>query len=329
MDEILQIYQHIIIAKYKLPRVLYTYGMDKFFEQLFDTILKTNIWEHFKNNVKEVDLSLEVLEKIIDIRYEWANSSYETAEDGCAEGLINFSRYSRYIILIFIFLFSFKGQKNYFHNLMLFMRKLCKLYTIYSIRYQRAIGEIHTFTYDLIDEIIKENNDNVIDFITKKIGTLEDHKNWYDIEEKLNGNIATNKKLKDIVCRLSAMLHENYHSKSRTEIDKITRNIFDSNIISIDMEHIQSYNDKNINKRDKIWDTWGDDINSIGNLMVLESEINKSIQNRPYSEKRDRYCDSVFKAVKHQRDEYEKWNINNCKKRKGDEVKKILDYLFE
>lgn len=327
INEILQIYQYIIIAKYKLPRVLYTYGTDTFFEQLFDTILKTNVWEHFKNKIKRIDLSLEILEKIINIRYEWANSEYETVEDACAEGLISYSRYSRYIVLIFIYLFSFYDQDNYFHNLMLFMHKISKVYTIFSIRYQKVIGEIHTFTYDLIEKILSGNNDKVMNFISKKIGTLEDHKYSYDIEDILNGDIVYNKKLKDIVCRLSAMLHENYHSISKEDIEQINDNIFNGNI-SIDIEHIQSYKDENDSKREEIWNIWGNDLNSIGNLMILEYDINRSIQNSPYSTKIKKYPDSIFQVVHDQLKKYKTWDLSNCKKRKKYEVKLILNYLF-
>ena len=330
MDEILQIYQFILIAKYKLPRTLYTYGKDTFFEQLFDTILKINTWEHFKSNAKKIDLSLEALEKIIEIRYEWENSSYETAEDACAEGLIDYSRYSRYTILKYIYLFSFKGQDDYFHNLMAFMRKLSKLYTIYTIRYQKVIGEIHTITYDLIGKILSGNNDSVMKFITKKIGTLNDHKDsggWYDLEELLNGGILYNKKIKDIVCRLSAMLHEKYTSTQQEEIHEINGKLFHGNV-SIDIEHIQSSNDENDNIREDIQALWGDDIDCIGNLMVLESDINRSISNKPYLKKIIKYDDSVFCVVKNQKKKYKKWDHEDCKKRKEDEVKAILKYLF-
>jgi uncharacterized protein with ParB-like and HNH nuclease domain len=327
MDEILQIYQNIIIAKYKLPRVLYTFGTDTFFEQLFDTILKTNIWDHFKNNVKKIDLSLKELEKIIDIRYEWQNSSYKTVEDACADSLISYSRYSRYSILIFIFLYSFKEENDHFHNLMIFLHKICKLYVIYTIRFQKAINEIHTFTYDLIDKILSGNYDRVMNLIIKKIGTLEDHKGGNDIEEILNGNIVYNKKLKDIVCRLSAMLHENYHSNKQEIIEGIQNKLFNGNI-QIDIEHIQSYNDEDNNKRDDIWNEWGDDINSIGNLMILEYDINRSIQNSPYSGKVKKYSTSIFEVVQYQSNRYNSWNKNDCQERKQKEVEAILKYLF-
>jgi len=330
IDEILRIYQYIIISKYKLPRDLYKYGNNTFFEQLFDTILKTNVWEHFKNNSDKVDLSLETLEKIINIRYEWNDTLYETLEDGCADSLIYHSRYGRYSIIMNIFLFCFKDQNNYLHKLMLFNRKLCKLYSIYSIRYQKAINEIHTFTYDLIDIIFSGNFENVMKCITEKIGKPEDHKYWFDekwyyLEDILSGNIVNNSKLKYIVCWISSMLHENISSKNNETINKVFKNLFESNI---DIEHIQSYHDENDNKRNDIWDLWGDNINSIGNLMVLESDINRSIKNKPYNKKIKRYAESCFKVVKDQTKNYPEWDLESCVKRKKYEVNKILNYLF-
>lgn len=327
IDEILQIYQYIIIAKCKLPRTLYTYGTDTFFEQLFDSVLNTNTWEHFKKNTRRLNLSLETLEQIINIRYEWAKSSYETVEDGCAENLIAYSRYSRHLILIFIFLFAFKGQKDYFHNLMQFLHKLSKLYTIYSIRFQKKIGEIDTFTYDLIEKILNANYEKVMSFLTEKIGKLNDHKGWYDLEEILNGNIVYNNKLKNIICRLSAMLHEDYKSKKEEKINEINDNIFNGNVY-IDIEHIQSYLDKNLKEREKILNEWGDDINSIGNLMILEYDINRSLQNKDYNIKKTKYKESVFQVVQDQIINYKSWTLKDCKKRKKEEVQKILSYLF-
>jgi uncharacterized protein with ParB-like and HNH nuclease domain len=322
--EILTIYRYIIISEFELSRDLYASATETFFDQLFDTLLKINIWEHFKKNIEKVDLSLETLEKIINIRYEWENPPYETVEDGCADSLIDLSRYSRYHILKYVFLFYFKGQDNYFHNLMLFIRKLSKLYSIYSIRYNRTIYEIDGFTYDLINEMVSRNYENVMNCIIKKIGKPEVHRNWYDywyyLEDKLNGDIVYNPKLKNIVCRLSAMLHEDIFSKNKEKIEKVKGNLFRD--VYIDIEHIQSYQDENENKRNDIKEKWGDDINSIGNLMVLEYDINRSISNKPYVKKIIGYADSCFKVVHDQINNYHTWDLDDCKKRKEYEVKK-------
>jgi uncharacterized protein with ParB-like and HNH nuclease domain len=326
MMDTLKIYQHILIAKHKLPRVLYTYGTDTFFEQLFDTILKTNIWEHFKDNVTDVDLSLDDIKKIITIQYEYNNTSWETGEDACAMNFIYWSRYSRYSMLVFVFLYCFKDKKDCFHNMLQFMKQLSKVYTIYTIRFQKVVGEIHTFTYDLIEKILSENYEDIMNFVNGQIGTIENHKGWGDIEDILNGNITKNKRLKDIVCRLSAMLYEKYHTKSQKEIEIIDKKLFGE--VFIDIEHIQASLDKDGKKREAIWEEWGDDLDSIGNLMVLEYDINRSIGNDIYADKIKRYSESVFNVVKEQPTLYSRWDLKNCQKRKEQEVEKILNYLF-
>src|SRR5690606_31728471 len=143
---ILGIYQNILIAKYNLPVTLYSYGTDTFFERLFDTIFKINQWEHFKNNVKNIDLSIEDIERIIQVRYEWENNGYQTCEDACAMNFIWWSRYSRYWTLTFVFLYKFKDEDDYWNKMLLFTRQLSKLYIIYSIRFLKAINEVHSFT---------------------------------------------------------------------------------------------------------------------------------------------------------------------------------------
>lgn len=109
---ILSIYQYILIAKYDLPVALYYYATDTFFERLFDTIFNINQWEHFKNNLENVELSIKDIKQIIDVRYEWEkhwkNKTNQTAEDICSIHLIWWSRYSRYWILTFVFLLDLK-----------------------------------------------------------------------------------------------------------------------------------------------------------------------------------------------------------------------------
>lgn len=322
---ILGIYQNILIAKYNLPVTLYSYGTDTFFERLFDTIFKINQWEHFKNNVKNIDLSIEDIERIIQVRYEWENNGYKTCEDACAMNFIWWSRYSRYWTLTFVFLYKFKDEDDYWNKMLLFTRQLSKLYIIYSIRFLKAINEVHSFTYSLIKKIIDSSFEEVMSLLNNKIGKLDNHKGWGDFEHALKGDITYNAKIKNIICRLSAMLEENYKTSDESQIEKIRKSIFET---AIDIEHIQSYHDSNGDKREDIWSEWQGNINSIGNLMVLEQEINRSISNNPYELKIVRYPESNFSIVKNQPVQYMNWDLEKCLARKEKETQKILDYIF-
>jgi hypothetical protein len=162
--------------------------------------------------------------------------------------------------------------------------------------------------------------------LNNKIGKLENHKGWGDFENAINGDIVYNAKIKNILCRLSAMLEEDYLTSDENQIEIIRKSIFET---EIDIEHIQAYHDSNGDKREDIWKEWKENINSIGNLMILEQEINRSISNNPYEGKIKRYSDSNFSIVKKQPVQYIHWNLEKCMIRKKKETDKILNYIFD
>lgn len=319
---ILGIYQSVIIAKYQLPITLHNYGSDTFFERLFDTILNVNQWEHFKNNVSNVDLSIEDLDKIIDARYMWEDNWYKTAEDACSYKLIATSRYGKYCDDIPVLLIFKLQEVN--DDVFTLVKKLSKLYFAYSIRYLRSVYEMHRFTYSLISLIINNTYQELINEIDKKLEDIKEHKEWW-ILNPLNSEIAYNSILKNQICRLSAMLEEDYSSNNKEQITSLVKLLFES---PIDIEHIQSYHDSNGDKREEIWNQWADDLNSIGNLVVLEQGINRSISNGIYDYKTKSYVLSNFQIVKNQAANYSDWTLENCKQRKTKEINKILNYLF-
>ena len=328
INDILSIYQYIIVAKYNLPVVLYHYGTDRFFEELFDTIFKITEREHFKNNVKKVDLSLDDIERIIEIRVNWEKNWRKkdnfTAEDVCSIYFIWWSRYSKYWLLTFVFLFKY----NDWDKMLIFNRQLNRLFFIYSVRFQRLKSDIYYGAMQsVVETVVNKTFDETLSLINQYIGDeTTNNPNWYDLNWFISENLVENNKRKNLICRMSAMLEENYTTTNVEEINKIQVNLWGS---SIDIEHIQSYLDSNGDKREEILKDWGDDINSLGNLMVLEENINRSIGNKPYDQKLPRYKESIYKIVRLQVNDYPLWNINKCKERKRQEMRKILNYLFE
>jgi uncharacterized protein with ParB-like and HNH nuclease domain len=325
IHEILGIYQYILIAKYNLPIILYSYGTDIFFERLFETIFNINQWEYFKKNINKVELSIEDIEKIIQVRYEWEINGYKTCEDVCTMNFIWLSRYNKYWVLTFVFLYSFKKDEDYRNKMLFFTKQLSKLYILYSIRFLKAINEIHNFTFLLIKKIINNSFEEVMLTLKNKIGKLENHKGIGDLEYILNGDITYNPKIKNIICRLSAMLEEDYKTTNEEKTKLICSSLFDT---AIDIEHIQSYHDNKDENREDIWNEWQENINSIGNLMVLEQEINRSLSNNEYDKKINKYFKSNFTIVNKQPIHYSNWDLEKCLLRKQKEVNKILNYLF-
>lgn len=224
-------------------------------------------------------------------------------------------------------MFRFKDDESRDEKMFQFTRQLSKLYSLYSVLFLKAIGDIHTFTYSLTKAIINEPFVKIIELINNKISSPAVYRgdSKQVLINDLNGGIVYNAKIKNILCRLSAMLEENYTSKNQNEIKDIRAKVF---YIAIDIEHIQSYNDSNGEKRQDILDEWKEDINSIGNLMVLEQTLNRSISNNPYEFKITRYPESNFQIVKNQVSTFKSWSLEQCKLKKQNETEKIVKYIF-
>lgn len=331
ISSILHIYQFHLIAKYKLPTTLYSVGTDRFFDRLFETLFNINKWEHFRNNVEDgkLQLKLEEINSLIDIRFEWDNKwrsgDYGSAENASMLRLWWWSRYGRFWNLIFVFLHKHKDDEKRYKKLYAFSNSLTKLYLLYSIYYQKSVTEINSrFSSTLINKIVNDDYEKVMEFIESKFSK----KNRYGTTFKqiISGNILYSSKVKNILCRLSAMLEENYKTLDFKEIQDIRTKLFDN---PIDIEHIQSYNDENKVERPKIKSEWGETLNSIGNLVVLESELNKKISNNE-SKKLINYKKSEFEIVKTKLvSDYNNWDLIKCEMRKEKEVEKIFIYIFE
>lgn len=338
IDTILDIYKYVLVSKFDLNKVLYFYNADRFFEELFDALLINKYSENFKNiKYKKINLEISDLEKIIDSKYtlhsyfyiieldENQNKvpkiNYPTAEDGCVAHFIDWSRYSRYSILTNVFLYTYHNQLNYLEKLLVFRKQICKIFIIFSIRYQKLKNDIYyTFMYEILSALIHKPFNELMEIINNQIIQLEVHKHWY-IEEILSTDINYNAKLKNIVCRLSAMLEEDYTSADNSICERL---FYDD----IDIEHIQS--NEPIDDEDYIKvNNFGDSLlNSIGNLVILESNINRSIKNKKFSTtKKAEYLNSSHKIVRILGMNSD-WDKDLCKKRKTLEIKKIQDYLF-
>jgi hypothetical protein len=137
------------------------------------------------------------------------------------------------------------------------------------------------------------------------------------IERLLVGNIFYNAKKKVLLCRLSAMLEEDNLIEAKTKL-------FNT---SFDIEHIQAYNHQDENQREVIWKEWGQNINSIGNLVMFESSKNRSVSNKDFSEKKKQYGNSEYKIIKKLSGK-ESWELKDCLERQETETQKLVGYLF-
>jgi uncharacterized protein with ParB-like and HNH nuclease domain len=261
IQEVLRIYQFYLIGKYDLPNPLYGFATDTFYERLFETIFKINTnWPNFQKTSNLI-LELGVIDGLIDarfLRYElWLNMQ---AEEKMYQYLWGRSRYNNRKILMDVYLYE-NGENGFTE----FVKNIVKTFLEYSLYYDRVVNEIRNgFTKYIINCILNK--------APVKRKQLEE-KDKKRLNDRLNGEVFHLTTAKNILCRLSASLEVLYKYTSGDCIREIDY-IFTE---KMDIEHIQSQTDK---EKDISNNEWGNGAkNKLGNLVLLERNINISISN--------------------------------------------------
>ena len=277
MPHILGIYQFYLIGVYDLPKELYRYSYSRFSEEFFDTAFGLQKEGHFKDKTDRIELRLEDIESLIESRYDWEanwwSKAYYTEEDVCMSHMMWGSRYSTFWRIIVLYNLQLRKtditEPERWARVLRFNSNLSRLYFAYSIVYARAVNHVRSKTYKL-SLLISEGD---LDETDRELSIMLNNVDLYNrVEKRLAGEITDNAKAKNMICRLSAMLEEDYKAEAvqdehyRSKLERILYNPDQP----IDIEHIQSYHHEDEAIRESIWEEWKGDINSIGNLTVLE-----------------------------------------------------------
>lgn len=315
---ILRYYQYFLIAKYKLPRVLYRFSVEKFYDNLFETLLGVREWEHFtKAKENKVEISDHEISKMIDVVYEWDEycKKLEIKEKIFNRRIISWTRYSQYVNIAYLMLFMGRS-KDEIDNL---LSLLSKLFIIYSLAYAKAVNEIHSLMYDIREYIV--DNKSAEEFV------IQDKIDKFSADTLTNmlgaeiANMSTPVN-KNLICRLSEFLL--WKEDNEQTADFMVKMLFET---KVDIEHIHANaNNEECSGIDSSLQ------NSIGNLMLLEYDINRSIKAMPFDKKKERYKGykgnkgSDFLTVE-EVSKKEKWDKDAIEGRKNEQVKQIKDFL--
>jgi len=322
MGEIRSIYKNYLISKYKLSTALYSKSTDTFFDELFDVLLNVQNHQDMKD-LKGLELSLDDITRIGKVEYLWNSSDYHSYDEFISYKIIKHSRYSRYTDIAYQILLQNEAltDDERINQVYEIFHELSRLFFCWSIMYAKAVNEIHTFMYGLYRDIanFETEQSNILDKIKTKVNRNNNNDSF---KNKYIGQvIANNRTWKDLICSLSAYLDE---IDNNTTLEDFI-NKFEN---SIDIEHIHASANK-----EECSDIEYDLQNSIGNLMVLEYNINRSIGKLPFNEKKERsgkklcYKDSIFATVK-KISESADWGIEEIKQRKESEINRISKFLF-
>ena len=293
ISQVRQIYQQYLISKYDLNTSLYEMNTDRFFDELFDVLLNVMPHKDMKN-INGLELSLEELNRIIDCIYFWEKfGNFRNSNDLITYKIILDSRYSKYVNSIYLLLLSTE-DKTSSERIDSVMHKVMKALANKDFQHTKSL---------IAEKLISVTPE----YLSKEIGK----------------NIIEKPCWKSLICTLSEYLEEIDCGKSLKDVSSL---LFDG--CSYDIEHIHANaNDSECTDIDY------DLQNSIGNLMLLEYDINRSIGCRPFNEKKDRnngeksYKDSRLATVNRIR-KFEYWTVKEIELRREIEVKRISDFLL-
>lgn len=332
IQEILGVYQKILIGRHGLPNALTRVSTETFYERLFDSLLKIKAWDGYKN-VAPLDrdkngrrmLHLDDLNQLVAFRlradHDWHTPGAIDWETRLARYLIKWSRYSSYWVLPLVVDYCYAEEISADRRLRNdFVQALAKLCVVYSVINAKQINEIHTFFANLCSKMFDQRDGTQKATLQVIIQTI--HTKFAErrqaFESELSGHLAAYATAKNLVCRLLEALHA-------PSIDGL-ETIFSG---GYDIEHIQAYNDQDLNQREEIWQTWGTVLNSIGNLMLLEFDVNRSISNKPFSFKRVHYQQSCFGIAREVASSPGgEWTVSSARRKLAQDTQNLSQFLF-
>lgn len=318
MRDILDIYKQCIVARYKLGWGMLSQSNEAFFDEIFGKnepepkaeILK---FEEFK---KIVDIYLGLSEEKKDIE----------SENSFSSDVIWGTRYGRYWTLPYVAAY-FNG-KDYEKALDTAMT-VAKYLIVCSVNFDKAINPVQTFMCNTVLPAIGRN-ESIEDEIKGVICEApyewkKEYPGWNKSKfiDRIKNNLYDNSKRAYIVCTLSALLEE---SKAETKVCEIRSKLFDWKNFQYDMEHICAHDIFSKKSSD-----YYPEFNGIGNLVVLDRDINRSIKAQNVKDKAEKYKNSslvsVSNVAKQIKDNNNIWEIEQVRTRQKQQEKLLCDFL--
>ena len=350
MGWVLDIYKHIICAEFGWGFSEVSKSNEKFFDELFKG---TKLEEQSDLSVLEFSTFKHIVEGFINywrwienVRYNGEHP--EIAKEIFSIYLVEKTRYKRYWTIPFVVAyFKAKGKSwsNYYIDSLRVNMYMFRFFLIYTVVNDRVINPVQNKVCDdcfkwfkecSTDEIIK----NLRDILWSPVRS-KDYEPKEDFYKTIKLGLFYNASRVSLVCTLSGLLDEivnlgksfiyqgNEVLISEREIyEKFFHYaIYEKNKNPYDIEHIKAKENFKDDK-DNI-----DEFNGIGNLVVLDSRINRAIKDKDVSEKLEHYENSQYAAVRIEfMKEYESlrdWDIEAVRERAEKEIKKIESFMNE
>ena len=317
MRTLLATYQRILVAKYNLNTAAYNMGCERFFEMFFDTVLGVRTWPDFEKSCKgqKNQLTIEDLTRLLDCfkaRHRHENTNYDFR---IMNRMFWETRYGYAWDFNVIALFFEKISEDQFGE---FTTKLFKLLVPSSLRFAKRIYAVDNELLNLLKKLAA-NGISAVDALDAyfESGHFAGYNMANQIREASTLQITGYPKWKMLICRLAEYLKHDVKSA------ELYTKLFE---IAIDIEHIQSYTDEK--DREQVWNEWGEELNRLGNLTLLERSANRSIANVK-EKKMEFYAKSRFASVQELKDKLAGWNKEQAVNRREKITQLLCDYLLQ
>lgn len=314
MGDVFDVYKRILIARHDLRRDLDTLSTPRFFEGLFDSLLHVRSWKEFKN--AKVEMQVEDLDAIVDAFENVSKAFKENEHLRIMHRFLWETRYGH----AWNFLVAALYFKAISPNEMLdFDTLLFKLLVPPSLYWAKRVYAVQGNLMEILCKLPQSQGKGIEllkEYLQK--GLDKEGSNPRKLfEEACTFQITGYVKWKNLICRLCEYLLSQDENKLPS---------FDHLFCTgIDIEHIQSYTDSK--DRDTVWNTWKEEINRLGNLVMFESSRNRSVGNDA-NKKPLEYAASVYVSVNKLKDQVANWNLENAVERREKLTKRMQAFLF-
>ena len=313
MSDVLEVYQSVLVAKYNLENEAAGLPCPTFFERLFDSILNVRKWPVFKK--AKVDMQVSELYSIVNA-FKTVSGCFAKNENlRIMHRFLGETRYWEKVKFYLVTAIYFKAIDE--SELEKFDTLLFKLLVPPSLYWAQQVYAVHSNLIEILRSLPK-NERNGIELLKRYICVGLDKDNIDPQEQFRNAcgqQISGYPKWKNLICRLCEYL---------LALDK------DNTLISmslfgpgIDIEHIQCCTPNNPDDLEG----WDEELHRLGNLVVLESSLNRSVGNRT-QEKPAAYAQSAYVSVRLLHDKVAQWKPKDAKERRDELTERMHKFLF-
>lgn len=325
MRELLSIYQYLLVARCEFSSEQLRMATDTFFERLFDTLLGTKHWDGFKASNSRMQellqemLSPETLAGLYGSYKCYINKYEQDADFRVLTHLLAGTRYGQSWKMAVVA--HYDGLLPGDGDLKDFVRDLLRILTPPSLLWAKQVSGIWSGLHKILLKLGQPGGIPAT-AITKLYTTgYESIYPHFDAQQAFaqacEYQITGYPVWKLLLCRLWE-----YIEQTNALPEELFDNLFRKNI---DIEHIQCYTDaENANE---VWDKWGPELNRIGNLVLLESWLNRSIGNDKNS-KPQAYQASVYKTAQALAGKVMSWSLQDAIDRRAEMTQKLAAFLF-